>query len=110
LKALVSSAVKRKADQAFLFSTFLEHFLSGELTDCEIRVRHPVDGVLQDDTSNGEVSSESLPEERVTIKSIKAHSLLLSSRSNYFRKLLLGNWSESSDKTVTIDVADEQGE
>jgi hypothetical protein len=110
LKVLVSSAAKRKADQAILFDNFLDHFLNAELTDCEIRVRHPVDGASHSDASKGEAFLESIPEERVLVRSIKAHSLLLSSRANYFRKLLLGNWSESSDKTVTIDVEDEQGE
>lgn len=48
-------------------------------------------------------------EHMIKSRIIKGHSLLLSSRSNYLKRLVLGDWRESSDRSVTIEVEDEQG-
>lgn len=111
LKQLVSRAAKkRKSDQISLSSAFLDRFTNEELTDLEFHVRYPdaepatrrAKAVEEDPTSHQE-------EHMIKSRVIKGHSLLLSSRSNYLKRLLLGEWRESSDRSVTIEVEDEQG-
>jgi hypothetical protein len=43
-------------------------------------------------------------------REIKAHSVILASRSAYFERAMLGEWSESKDKTFEVVLADEEGE
>jgi hypothetical protein len=48
--------------------------------------------------------------EQGPVGAIKAHSVILASRSAYFERAMLGEWSESKDKTFEVVLADEEGE
>jgi hypothetical protein len=96
-----------------------KHFEEGRFTDCTIRVK------IKEDSTNiapnrpakrrrtgrskaTETEGSADGEEGVHV--IKAHALVLASRSAYFERAMGGEWRESKDRSFEVEVADETGE
>jgi hypothetical protein len=89
-----------------------KHFKEGRFTDCTIRVKRR-DGQtakrLRSERSEGtETEGSADGEEGVHV--IKAHAVILASRSAYFERAMGGEWRESQDRSFEVEVANEEGE
>jgi hypothetical protein len=97
-----------------------KHFEEGRFTDCTIRVKigdAPADNVntgppakrLRSGSGRGMESRGSADQDQ-DVRVIKAHALVLASRSAYFERAMGGEWRESKDRSFEVEVTDEQGE
>jgi hypothetical protein len=93
-----------------------KHFEEGRFTDCTIRVRISDDNIPVDrpakrqrsERSKG-TATEGPTDEAEDVRVIKAHAVILASRSAYFERAMGGEWRESQDRSFEVEVADEQG-
>jgi hypothetical protein len=85
-----------------------KHFEEGRFTDCTIRVK----------LSDGRPAKRAKKKRRKgsgaaaanNVHVIKAHAVILASRSAYFERAMGGDWRESKDRSFEVEVADETGE
>jgi hypothetical protein len=88
-----------------------KHFEEGRFTDCTIRV------MMSDDrpAKRAKKGRRKGPGTNVNaadagdVRVIKAHALVLASRSAYFERAMGGEWRESQDRSFKVEVADEEG-
>jgi hypothetical protein len=96
-----------------------KHFEEGRFTDCTIRVK--IKDALNGSAPNRPVkrrrtgrskatATEGSAEGEEGVHLIKAHALVLASRSAYFERAMGGEWRESQDRSFEVEVADETGE
>jgi hypothetical protein len=98
------------------------HFEEGCFTDCSIRVKIRGSSLAitasASDRPSKRLKSEPTdsPDDAAAegddlgVRTIKAHSVILASRSEYFKRAMLGQWQESQDKSFEVTLADEEGE
>jgi hypothetical protein len=89
-----------------------KHFEEGRFTDCTIRVMMS-DGRPPKRTKKGRRKGSAAnvdAAEAEDVRVIKAHALVLASRSAYFERAMGGEWRESKDRSFEVEVASEEGE
>jgi hypothetical protein len=98
-------------------SALSKHFEEGRFTDCTIRVNIkdddiPVDRPAKRPRSEKDdgTESEGPADGEHGVRVIKAHAVILASRSAYFERAMGGEWRESQDRSLEVEVADETGE
>jgi hypothetical protein len=100
-------------------NALFKHFEEGRFSDCSIRLR--IRDVQADVTPNRPAkrlrsqrskgtATEGPADGEEGVHLIKAHALVLASRSAYFERAMGGEWRESQDKSFEVEVADETGE
>jgi hypothetical protein len=96
-----------------------KHFEEGRFTDCTIRVKitetsagapsgRPAKRPRTGRAKAAEAEGPADGEHGVPV--IKAHAVILASRSAYFERAMGGEWRESKDRSFEVEVADETGE
>lgn len=129
LRGLIAATIKdgkpKAGPSALDPGVLLDHFENQRLTDCAIRVRLnqpsmdpqrikagvPPPPARKRTMSIGGMSKQAqavpVPEYEGDVRIIKAHNIILSSRSRYFEKALQ---KAGPEKVVDVTLADEEGE
>jgi hypothetical protein len=116
LSALITEAAKRPPEHATIIDphALSKHFEEGRFTDCIIRVKI---GDASADVDTGRpakrlrgMESEGPADQDRDLRVIKAHAVILASRSAYFERAMGAEWRESQDRSFEVEVADETGE
>jgi hypothetical protein len=123
LRAVIKGVIQKPQAPSTSLSdpwdTMSKHFEEGRFTDCTIRVkiREASDATVSDrpakriKSEGGETPGVGRKDDEINgVHVIKAHALVLASRSAYFERAMGGEWRESQDRSFEVVVADEQGE
>jgi hypothetical protein len=117
LSALITEVATRPPEHATIIDphALSKHFEEGRFTDCTIRVR--IGDAPADDGDTGPpakrlrgMESEGPADQDHDVRVIKAHAVILASRSAYFERAMGAEWRESQDRSFNVEVADETGE
>jgi hypothetical protein len=116
LSALVKEAAKKPPappPNVIDPNALSKHFEEARFTDCIIRVKRsdgrPAKRAKTGRSSRGR-ATEGPADEAEGVHVIKAHALVLASRSAYFERAMGGEWRESQDRSFEVEVADKTGE
>jgi ribosomal protein L21E len=116
LGALIKAATKSllaSAPSLINPNALSKHFEEGRFTDCTIRVRikdgRPAKRLRSEKGDVTGVESNATEDEEDDVRVIKAHAVILASRSAYFERAMGGEWRESQDRSFEVEVADETG-
>jgi hypothetical protein len=121
LSALIKGAAKKPPAPSTSFidpNAMSKHFEEERFTDCTIRVKVRESDEYASDrpakrlkSGGGETPGVGGKDDETNgVHVIKAHALVLASRSAYFERAMGGEWRESQDRSFEVEVADEQGE
>jgi hypothetical protein len=120
LSALIKEAAKKPPAQSPNMvdpNALSKHFEEGRFTDCTIRVKIKDDNIPVERPAKRQRSSrrkatetEGPADGEHGVCVIKAHAVILASRSAYFERAMGGDWRESKDRSFEVEVVDEQGE
>jgi hypothetical protein len=121
LSTLITEAATRPSENTTTIDpkVLSKHFEEGRFTDCTIRVK--IGDAPADDVDSGppakrlrsgksQVTKTHGPaDQNRDVRVIKAHALILASRSAYFERAMGGEWRESQDRSFEVNVTDETG-
>jgi hypothetical protein len=88
-----------------------KHFEEGRFTDCQIRVKIGSKVALKwPAAKRAKIGVHANEAGKEGVRVIKAHAVILASRSACFERALGGPWRESQNKSFDVTLSGEEGE